>query len=565
MTNKILNHIDFYKADHKSQYPLGTQMIYSNWTPRTSRIKSIDKVVLFGLQYYIKEYLIRNWNENFFDKDIDEVVEKYSRRLSTSLINVNTQHIRELHELGYLPLEIKAIPEGKSVKIGIPMFTIENTHEKFSWLTNYIETSLSSIVWQPCTSATIAKKYREIFLNYISQSGGDIGFVDFMGHDFSYRGMSSHESACLSGAGHLLSFKGTDTIPAIDFLEDYYNADAEKELIGCSVPATEHSVMCAGSKESELETYKRLINEVYPEGIVSIVSDTWDYWNVWTNIIPELKSDILARYSKNQFSKVVIRPDSGDPVDIICGKDCEEYDNLETAKRCVSWICRDEASSDCEGSHCCGFDSYSKIVKIKTENKFYNITVNVEYDRHDKTYYFVDSYKIGSCEEYIPTPEFLGSFELAWNLFGGKINDKGFKELHPAIGLIYGDSITLERAEEICKRLVKKGFVPAMVFGIGSFTYQYNTRDTFGFAIKATYAKVNGEGRNLFKEPKTDSGTKKSAKGLLALDLDENGDYVLIQEATVEQMNNSKLNTVFHNGNLIEEYSLETIRNNIKS
>src|SRR5690606_17444562 len=172
---------------------------------------------------------------------------------------------------------------------------------------NYLETLISSILWQPCTSATIAYEYKKLFFKYLQETIGDTSFVEWMGHDFSARGMSSVESMILSGMGHLTCFKGTDSIPAIYALEQYYGGDG---LIGASVPATEHVVMCAGSAvEGEFELFKRLITQVYPEGIISIVSDTWDLWEVITCYMPKLKDFIL-----NRNGKVVIRPDSGDPV-----------------------------------------------------------------------------------------------------------------------------------------------------------------------------------------------------------------------------------------------------------
>jgi len=312
---------------------------------------------------------------------------------------------------------------------------------------------------------------------YAEQTGVPADFVQWQGHDFSFRGMSSLETAVLSGMGHLLSFTGTDTIPAIDALEQYYNADAEQELIGGSVAATEHSVMCSGSKDGELETFRRLITEVYPAGIVSIVSDTWDLWKVCTEYLVALKEDVLRR-----DGKVVIRPDSGDPVKIICGNP--------------------------EG-------------KTVAEQK--------------------------------------GVVELLWDVFGGTITSKGFKMLDPHIGAIYGDSINIERATQICEGLIAKGFATQVVFGIGSFTYQYNTRDTFGTAMKATYVVVDGEAREIFKNPVTDDGTKKSATGLLQVKK-ENGRYVLYDRVTWEQEADSELTTVFKNGEIIKEYTLAEIR-----
>ena len=166
-----------------------------------------------------------------------------------------TKHIEELHDLRYMPIKIKAVKEGTLVPLRVPMLTIENTKPGFFWLTNYLETLMSCSLWIPSTSATIALEYRKILEQYAKETVGDNGFVPFQGHDFSMRGMGALESSKMSGAGHLLSFVGTDTIPAILFAEENYNANIEKELIGCSIPATEHSVASANIFEIE----KRLI------------------------------------------------------------------------------------------------------------------------------------------------------------------------------------------------------------------------------------------------------------------------------------------------------------------
>ncbi|WP_286965692.1 nicotinate phosphoribosyltransferase, partial [Flavobacterium sp. UBA4854] len=353
----------------------------------------------------------------------------------------------------------------------------------FFWLTNYFETLLSAVVWLPCNSATIAKEYRKVLDKYAAETSSVPEFVDWQAHDFSMRGMGGIEAALTSAAGHLLSFTGSDTIPAIDFLEEYYNANSDQELVAGSVAATEHSVMCMGTTEGEYETFKRLITEVYPKGIVSIVSDTWDLWKVLTDYLPRLKEEIVSREGK-----VVIRPDSGDPVDIICG---------------------------------------NPNGKTEQEKK--------------------------------------GVIELLWDVFGGTTNAKGFKELVPQIGAIYGDSITVARATQICERLKEKGFASTnVVLGIGSFTYQYNTRDTFGFAMKATYGEVNGEGRAIFKDPITDDGTKKSAKGLMKIDLID-GKYHLTDNVSWEEEKQGELKEVFRDGKLLVDQSLSEIRTRVKS
>ena len=255
----VLTQTDFYKTGHYKQYPEGTELVYSNLTPRSSRLfnwKDFDgKIVFFGLQAFIKEYLINEWNNNFFKKDKAEVVAKYKRRMDTSLgpNAVSMTHIEELYDLGYLPIEIRALPEGRKVPIGVPVLTIHNTLDKFYWLTNFLETVMSAELWKPSTVATIAHQYKKMLVQYAEETGGDVGFTALQGHDFSFRGMSGRHDAAMSGMGHLISFVGTDTIPAIDAAEEFYSADAEKELLGTSVPATEHSVACSNIAYIEKE------------------------------------------------------------------------------------------------------------------------------------------------------------------------------------------------------------------------------------------------------------------------------------------------------------------------
>lgn len=473
---------DFYKTSHPFQYPDNTEFVYSNLTPRGSRIEGVNEMVFFGLQYFLKAYLIEYFNENFFSRPKAEVMAEYQRVIKASLGAdlPSYKHIEQIYDLGYLPVKIKALPEGSKVPMRVPCITILNTLEECYWLTNFLESLLSAVIWQPCTSATIAYEYRKLLNFYGEKTGMPKEFIQWQGHDFSFRGMSSLESAVVSGMGHLLSFTGTDTIPAILGLEQYYNANCEKELIGGSVAATEHSVMCAGEEDGELETFDRLITKVYPHGIVSIVSDTWNLWGVLMNYLPALKDKIMARNGK-----VVIRPDSGDPVLIICG--------------------------------------------------------NPE----------------GKSE-----PERKGVVECLWDVFGGTTTDKGFKLLDSHVGAIYGDSITLNRAKEISERLMAKGFASQVVLGIGSYTYQYNTRDTFGTAIKATHVTIGEKDRNISKNPITDNGLKKSACGLLHV-AKENGKFVLYDKVSWIKEAQGELQTVFSDGKLIKDWTLAEIRNNL--
>jgi len=485
--------IDFYKADHRRQYPEGTEYVYSNFTPRSSRLANMlagydDRVVFLGLQVYIKRVLMGQWQTAFFDQPKDKVLEKYQRRMDSALGEgaVTVEHIAELHDLGYLPIKIKALAEGSRVNMKVPVFTVINTLPAFFWLTNYLETSISAEVWKPCTTATVAYEYKRLLTDYAEQTGAPLDFIPIQAHDFSFRGMSGSEDAAVSGLGHLSSFIGTDSVAAIDFAEEYYDADG---VIGVSVPATEHSVMCMGTKESEIATFKRLINELYPSGIVSIVSDTWDFWKVITEYTVTLKQDILTRRPNALgMSKVVFRPDSGDPVKVICG----------------------------------------------------------------------------DPDAAIDSPQYKGAVECLWEIFGGTETDKGYKLLSDRVGLIYGDSITLERAQDILQKLKAKGFASTnIVFGIGSYTYQYLTRDTFGFAMKATWGQVDGEGRDIFKDPITDTGDKKSAAGLLRVEKTADG-FEMFDRQTTEEEKQGELKTVFEDGNLFKSVTFDEIRQTLE-
>lgn len=536
-----LNCCDFYKTGHRKQYPEGTELVVSNFTPRSGKHSNVgqkDGIIWFGLQYFIKDFLIETWDKGFFKLPKDKVVGWYKRRMDTSLgeDTIPVDHIEALHDLGYLPIEIKALPEGAFVPVGIPAMTIHNTKPEFFWLTNYLETILSTYLWLPCTSATTARGYRKLIDKYSALTGSPDWFKSIQGHDFSFRGMSSLQAAVMSGAGHLLSFSGTDTIPAIDFLERYYNADADKEVIGGSIPATEHSVMCMGGEEDEVRTFHRLITKIYPQGLLSIVSDTWDFWKVLTEYTVILKPEILAR-----DGKIVFRPDSGDPVDILCG-----------------------TSFPVIGAESIGRNSYfgDAATHITYEGKHYEIHEQTDTDGIGAEDF--KWHKLG--KEIQPSPEQKGAVEVLWDIFGGIITATGHKLLDSHVGLIYGDSINYERAEEILRRLEAKGFASAnVVFGIGSYTYQMVTRDTWGFAVKATYGVVNGVSRNIFKKPKTDTGEKNSAKGLLFVSADPHGVLGLTQEVDWEKFNSpdNLLQTVFKDGKIIREETLSEIRKRV--
>jgi len=485
---------DGYKTGHHMMYPANTTLVYSNFTPRSNKYapKGCNTVVSFGQQLVMK-YIDEAFQNDFFNRDKDEVCQEIKREYSMYLnTDYDVSHIEALHDLGFLPIEVQSLPEGTEVPMRVPVLTIFNTDPNFSWLTNFLETIISNLLWKPMTSATIARQYKKNLTDWALKTDKEnVGFVEFQGHDFSMRGMDSPLATLTSGLGHATSFMGSDSLPVIHGARKYYN---ETDFVVGSVNATEHSVMCAGTKGDEIGTFRRLM-ETFPQGILSIVSDTWDLWKVLTEYLPILKDEILAR-----DGKVVIRPDSGDPVDIICGK---------------QELIKDATTED------------GTLVR----------------DSH---------------------PKYKGVIELLWDLFGGTINDQGYKVLDPHIGAIYGDSITIERAEEICKRLEAKGFASTnIVLGVGSFTYQFNTRDTFGFAMKATYVELDGVGQEIFKDPITDDGIKKSAKGLLSVGYGDDHEYVLTDQVTWDEVGNNCLKTIYYNGIFMQSTTLTEIRSNL--
>lgn len=468
----ILLQNDCYKLGHMNMYNPAICEIYSYLEAR----KPNQDIIFYGLQYYLKEYLL---NPNINTSELQQV---WNKLFGSKMPENIYKKCIGLQELGYLPIEIKAIPEGTVIESKNALVTIKNTVDGFEWLVGFLE-SLILKVWNTCTVATCSLDYRMLVEKYAKETCDNDLHIPYQVHDFGYRGVSSEETAELSGSAHLLCFKGTDTVPTISFIDKYYNGYLSNESFGVSVPATEHSVMCSYQKDGEFNAYKYFINELYPTGIISIVSDTYNYWNVLIDFLPKLKNDIL-----NRDGKVVIRPDSGTPELIILGDKSAPQDS----------------------------------------------------------------------------PEFKGSLQLLWEVFGGSINTKGYKVLNPKIGLIYGDGMYKERFKLILKGMKEQGFATSnLVFGIGGLLLQNHSRDEFGFALKATKAKLkNGSYISLFKDPITDQ-SKKSKTGWMMLLKDGFG-YHTIDNATAEQEQSGELITVFKNGELIVDYSFEDIKKRIE-
>lgn len=556
---------DGYKLSHGAMYADGTTKVYSNLTPRNDKIYRRNctpfydgKLVWVGAQGAVQE--IDEFFGDFFKSDKDRAVGRFARRMQGYLGGYEpaVKAIGELHDLGYLPLQFKSLPEGSKVGFGIPVMTVTNTLPQFYWLTNYLETLISDLTWKVATNATIAAEYKAICEHYAKLTGTDDFTVSIQCHDFSMRGMSGPEDAARAGFGHLTQFIGTDTLPAMDYAEDYYDADPQG-LTAISVPATEHAVATSnilGIRErmeekdhpnalvaAELAFMHDLITRKFPTGIVSYVADSFDFWAVLTDILPTLKDVIMAREASNVApGKLVIRPDSGDPVKVVCGLKYTSY-----AKALEDW----EGAWENEGDPEFSYDV------LEQDGKFYRFVTDADY------YPEYTCNKTITLKEEVPEHEVKGAVEVLWETFGGTETATGYKLLDSHIGLIYGDSITTKRAEEILRRLAEKGFASGnVVFGVGSYTYQCNTRDTFGFAVKATYTEVDGEGIAIFKDPKTDS-KKKSAKGLLRVETNQDGDLILIDnvgEIDAALEDGGLLQTIYKDGAWVKRTSLEEIR-----
>lgn len=481
-TNPMLL-IDYYKAVHAEMLPQKMTKSVSYFTPRMSRIDRWDKVVMFGLQGFIKTYLIDYFNREFFEKPFESVIAEYRRVLDNTLGEkaYGIEKIKNLHRLGFLPVEIIALPEGTRVPVHVPMFGITNTHPDFAWLPQALESLISAESWHPMIAATVGYTYREIVNRYYGLTCDDtIDRARALGA-FDFRGEECTESAVKAGAGWCLSFLNTATVPVVPYLEQLYCCDCTKEPVAFGSPSTEHAVMCSNYAVDgdEITLLRRLLTEIYPNTSFSAVLDSYDYWNVIDTILPQLKKEILAHNGC-----MLMRGDSGDCVDVV-----------------------------------------TKTV-----------------------------------------------FRL-WEEFGGTVNSKGYKVLDSHVKAIYGDSITVQRCEQIYRILMENGFACSnAALGVGSFSFQCIeengvlkpfTRDTFSSCIKATYCEIDGEPHPIFKDPK-EGGFKKSQRGCCAV-WEEDGelryrDGLNWMEASEGE---NLLQTVFKDGVLMREQSLREIRNNL--
>ena len=476
---------DTYKNTNPDAMPEGLIKLTSYITPRKSMFKNIDKVVFFGLQGFIQEFLIDLVNETFFKRDKEEVLAEYKLYLDAQIgeQSYDLSRIAALHDLGYLPIKMKALPEGSLVNMGVPCIELTNTHPDFAWVVQWIECIAQSELFGTCNWATMAHEYRKLANDFYEKTTDGANPAMAMA-DFGFRGLGV-DNGIRASSSWLLSFDKTSTIPAMQYIDKMYNAECAKNHIGMGAVSLEHATVCSNLAicETEENLLRRLLTTVYKDTSFSYVSDSFDYWSLVNDTLPKLKKEIMEHNGK-----FLVRPDSGDIVEI----------------------------------------------SVKTVQKLYEI-------------------------------------------FGGSVNSKGYKELNPKVGIIYGDGCQYSKIEEIWTKLEKLSFAAdTILFGVGAFSFTAMctpedgmvclTRDTFGFAMKSTDCVINGKEYTIQKNPKTDQNhLKKSHKGLCCVTKD-GGDYVCHDGYTSETLPaDNLLRTVYRDGQFVRTTNFADIRERLNA
>ncbi len=510
---------DGYKLGHPSQYIPGTQTILANSTPRdfgnamVNPMFKTDKMVFVGMKFVCQVYLIDNWNKTFFKRPKEKVVEKFARRIRNYLGSNQAREARQLmsdlHDLGYLPIKIKALKEGSRINAGIPMFTVTNSlsslddpkWQYFHALVNYLETVLSNCIWPMCNSASLMEQYYICAKHFATLTGASMElWLPFAVHNFALRGHRGMEDGVMSAFGHSLFFDGTDTFAVADFIEDLYNGNTDVQAIAKSVNATEHATVTqaiayfGGGHEGEKKALTYFLTEKYPDGILSYVADSRDFWDVITVIVPELKPIILARTANEdgQPPCLTLRPDSSPktPFEIVMGD-----------------------RADCAGMSVEGMAPFQK-----------------------------------------------GVLQCLWETFGGEMvlgsDGREYRLLDSHVRVIYGEAIPLQMQYKIYAAMHAAGWcVGNLFFGVGSWAFlKDQSRDSYGIAIKATHSTINGDSFPMQKDPIGTSTFKKSARGHLRVEWDgEKQVFELFDNQTPEQAEGGCLETVFLNSKVTVE------------
>ncbi|EQA7786794.1 nicotinate phosphoribosyltransferase [Acinetobacter baumannii] len=555
--NPLLYWTDSYKISHVKFETEGVKEIYSNFTPRFDKyLREMlgsyydGKYVVFGVQWAMLR-LHHMMNKGFFERPKAEVIAEMKAVLGPYIGQDKYDHFEKLHDLGYLPVKIKALDEGTVAPVGVPFLTIRNTHPDFEWLPNYLETGISTDLWKQLTVATVARIYRMISNDYALKTTGSIEGTEWQNHDFHSRGASGFESCGISGAAFLTSSCGTDNLAALWVAENFYGSTNENGLLAGSVPAGEHSVTTSGiltqqmraerdpkcpdmigKEEAEFGYTQKIMEERFPSGIVSYVADSYDYWTFIDSILPQLSKSVEAR-----DGKFVVRGDSGNPVHVIAG-----YRFVTVNAASTEELHRKATEA---------FHSGKEVIRNYVDGKYHKILTE-------------GTFPIALKE--ITEAEALGTIAYLHATFGGTTNDKGYIVLNPKVGMIYGDGITVQRSEEILKRLEENGFASTnIVFGVGSYSLNMLSRDHLGMAIKATNTIVDIHGElvdmPIYKDPKTDS-SKKSAKGLIKV-YEADGEIGFIDECTRQQEGEGLLTTVYEDGVIEKLTTIFEIRDRI--
>ena len=497
-----LFYTDGYKIGHCLMLAPDVDFLYGQLIPRSFKhLPGINRCLSIG-QQFTWIWIHDQFQIGFFSQPLQKALSFIKDMCLYLGMTYNGDHFIKLYELGYLPSRVKSLPEGITIKNNIPLMTFKNTKKGFAWLTLFLETICSSVNWQIPTVATKAMYFRKnINEGLLKTDPENMALGTFLGHDFAARGLDPYSMAA-SGIAWASCFHGSDELITIPAARYYYN-ESEEEMSIFSVNASEHSVSCTnifyflkelkeGNLNHEIEKYysfdlpcdgnldnpdylaiaewlmlKRWLI-LFPEGILSYVSDTFNTWKAITHIIARSKEEILARKGK-----LVVRGDSGDPADIVCGKfsitnyNSDKFWDLYSKRMNFEFV-NNNIFYKFDGDHLSElFSEYGEEVNYITQTIEDLLKNNV----------------ISKLEKQPNISEQKGIIELLWDIFGGDITSTGYKRLHPCIGAIYGDGINFETQENIYSRLISKKFATSnIVLGAGSFFQRYNTRDSLGLS-----------------------------------------------------------------------------------
>lgn len=564
---------DFYKQGHPEFYPDNLDYLFTCGTPRMSRLAGINEMVVTGIQGFAKDYLIERFNETFFNRPKDEAIQEVADFLKETFdcSSFDIKRIEDLHDLGYLPVRLWAVPEGTIIPIydqqknpgvvQVPFVAYESTHPKFAWVAEFLESITSCQTWYPMVIATITKKgYRDCVDRHWDKSVVGQPACTAIS-EFGFRGAEGSEGAIMASSAFLTSFNKTATVPAIKYLKDYYGGGVELKDIGSGMSSTEHSVMCSNKAVdgNEDDFMIKLFTKIAPNGNISVVCDSYDYWGRIKEMGREGSDIKMAIMARNGC--MFIRGDSGDPIEIICGTG--KYINVKNVFEIAEFM--DKIDDTCITS-----DFTFRLWNNEGKPfKYYNV-----HKEKGTTY--------NQAVEIEPNLEDIGTVEALYNAFGGYVNEKGYIVLNEKVKAIYGDSITPYRTDRIYTLEEEKGFAANNVaLGAGSFSMQAweerdgdktilkpHTRDTFGIAFKATYCEVGGKPYQIFKDPKTDGKSfKKSQRGMVVVYKDKDGvikakdhlNYTDFFNLSEENL----LRPIFENSKMLVEENITEIRDRL--